>query len=365
MYFELKKKIREYKTNSVEFQIEPKMKSFGGDIWDYNVSLKENSHPFMSSYLDLSQRSTYELEGFEKENLKKKGKDEFAKECYGDSGIIANISQAEHVDSDWLNGVILAQEIITKLAFNKFTAEINTWHNGCQSGLLRGFHHFCKSSLYAGHKNLCWSWKGIDAKENKSLPADNILIGAVGNGDITVGGNMSYFSNKIKEEWKEGADIVFHDIYPSKEKILLSGVLSSIMFLNNRGYIVIRLPEPELWNTNVVNCILMMCMIFNHVNLWIPPWGRRKDSSKYYLIASKKKKTIYRNNYRSFLKILKTASKEKRVLKNLVHEDSDIKEWLEVLQNIRGEMMYLNEKTETHKWTELIMNNILTLTQKI
>jgi len=365
MYLELRKKIREYKSNSDDFQIEPNVMQLKKNLWDYDVGLKNDTHPFLSSYVDITQRSSYKLEGFAKEELKKREKDVFAKECYGNKGIISSIMQAECVDSDWLNGVFLAQEIISQLAFNKFTVEINTWHNGCQSGLLNGFNHFCKSSLYSSHKKLGWNWKGFDIMPNEKLPEDNVLIGAVGNGDITVGGNIIYLSNKIKEDWKDGADVVFHDIYPKNEQILLSGLMSSIMFLNNKGFVVIRLPEPELWNTNVINCMLIVCMIFNNVKLWSPKWGRREKSFKYYLVAFKKKKTIYRSNYRAFLKIMKNADEDKQFLKKLVHDDLEVKEWLEILQNIKNEMINSNEEIVSSDWIDIIMSNVLTLTKKL
>lgn len=364
MYLELKKKIREYKTNSDTFSVEPINVSYmKKNLWDYDISLKENTHPFLSSYLDLSRGSSYDLDGFEIQEKKEKAIDTFEKECYGSRGIITNLIRAEHVDSDWFNGVFLAQEIISKLAFNKFSATINTWHSGCQTGLLRGFNHFCKSSKYSSHKKIEWNWKGIDIKDGPLK--DNIYIGATGNSDITISGNIMYLSNKIKEEWKEGADIVFHDIYPKNEKTLFSGVISSIMFLNNKGYMVLRLPEPELWDTNVVNCILMMCMLFQKVKLWIPPWGRRNKSKKYYIVAFLKKKTIYRNNYRSLLKILKSSSQNKRFIQKTVHDDEEIKDWTDILQNIKLEMIEVDEITKTDHYISNLTDNMLILRKKI
>jgi hypothetical protein len=365
MYLELKKKIRKYKatdyfhSESQNTQEIPKK-----SLWDYDISFKENTQPFLASYVDTKQKSSYELEGFvPSESIKLLDREDmFEKECYGPTGTIASIIKAECVDSDWITGVFLAQEMISALTLGQFTATVNTWHNGCQSGLLRGFHHFCQSSKYCGHKKINWVWKGIDLKK-EPLPT---VIGAMGNGNICIGSNLISLGNNLKEDWKEGSDILIHDIYPEESNILISGILSSLMFLNNRGYFVLRLPEPNKWDTNTVNVILIISMIFQNVNIWSPPWGRRKGQKKYYVIAYKKKKTIYTNNYRGLVRILKECKKT-QFMKKIVYEDDEVKEWLEILQNVKNEM--LDEKSYEpiiiEKWLSVIMNNLLDLSKNI
>ena len=363
MYLELKKKIRKYKaTDDFHFEPQNTQELPKKSLWDYDISFKENTQPFLASYVDITQKSNYELDGFvPSEFIELKKEDMFEKECYGPTGTIASIIKAEHVDSDWMTGVFLAQEIISSLTLGQFTATVNTWHNGCQSGLLRGFHHFCQSSKYCGHKKINWEWKGVDLK-TEPLP---IVIGAMGNGNICVGSNLISLGNKLKEDWKEGADILIHDIYPEKYNILISGILSSLTFLNNRGYFVLRLPEPNKWNTNTANIILTICMIFQNVNIWSPPWGRRNGQKKYYMVTHQKKKTVYKNNYRGLVRILKDCKKT-QFLKKIVYEDEEVKEWLEILQNMKTEMIDdSNEPIVIEKWISVIMNNLLGLSQKI
>jgi hypothetical protein len=363
MYLELKKNIRKYKATE-EFQFEPQntQEIPSKSLWDYDVSFKENSHPFLSSYIDLTQKSNYELEEFIfVDFIKIKKQDDFEKECYGTSGTISSIINAEHVDADWMNGVFLAQELISSLTMGQFTATVNTWHNGCQSGLLYGFNHFFQSSKYCGHKKIKWEWKGVDLKE-EPLP---INIGAMGNGNICVGSNLISLGNNLKEEWKEGADILIHDIYPIRENILISGILSAFMMLNNHGYFVLRLPEPNKWNTNVANIILTVSMIFQHVNIWIPPWGRRNGEKKYYIIGFRKKKTIFKNNYRGFVRLLNNGEKI-QFLKKTIYDDDEIKEWLEILQNMKNEMIEDSGKSIiVEEWISVIINNLLSLSRKL
>jgi hypothetical protein len=365
MYLELKRKIAKYKATD-GFQFEPQniQELPNKSLWDYDISFKKNTHPFLASYIDTTQKSIYELEGFvvphEFNKLLSK-EDSFEKECYGPNGTISSIIKAEYVDSDWMTGVFLAQEIISSLTLGQFNATINTWHNGCQSGLLRGFHHFCQSSKYCGHKKISWAWKGVDLKSGP-LPT---VIGTMGSGNICMGSNLISLGNKLKEEWKEGADILIHDIYPEKDSILVSGLLSSLTFLNNRGYFVLRLPEPNKWNTNTVNIILSISMVFQNINIWSPPWGRRGGQKKYYAIASKKKKTVYKNNWRGLLCILKSC-KDYQFMKKIVYEDEEVKEWLEILQNIKNEMVQnSNEPIINEKWISVIMNNLLNLSKKM
>lgn len=363
MYLELKKKIRNYKaTDEFKSELPDTIEISSKYLCNYDVSLKENTYPFLSSYVDMTKISDYEIDGFDSNpsNLIK-SEDVFEKECYGPRGIISNIIKAEHVDSDWMTGVFLAQEIIPIISSGQFESTINTWHNGCQSGLLRGLHHFCQSSKYCGRKKISWNWKGVDLRPDH-LPT---LIGAMGNGNICIGSNLVSLENKIKEEWKEGADILFHDIYPLSETILLSGMISALTFLNNRGHSVLRLPEPHLWKTNTTNVILTMCMVFKTVNIWSPPWGRRNGQKKYYIIAYKKKKTIFKNNYRGLVKILNKCETSQFLKKN-IHDDDEIKEWIEILQNKKNEIISDHtESVTTDEWISIIMNNLLELSQKI
>lgn len=366
MYLELKRKIREYKSNSDTFHIEPQnLEELPKSLWDYDITLSEDSHPFLSSYIDLS-RSAYTKEGFELNENDEKTIDYFEKECYGSDGIVASILYADGVDSDWLNGVFLAQEIISQFTFGQFSASINTWHSGCKSNLLKGFHHFCTSSRYSAHKRIQWDWCGSDVRESSS---SNILVGAMGNGDMTIGSNLIYLSNKLKENWRDGADVVFHDIYPKSHMILISGILTSIMFLSNKGYFVCRLPEPGKWDTNTLNIFLTIGMIFKKVHIWCPIWGKSayNGKRKYYLIAIKKKKTIYKSNYRSFLKLLKfDFSTKKRFLKENVHDN--VVDWEEILQNIREEMLENSGEDQSKKvdnWTKIITSNLLPLKKKM
>jgi hypothetical protein len=363
MYLELKKSIRNYKKTD-DFHLEPQnMQELPKKkLWDYDISFKENTQPFLASYVDISQQSSYEIEGFvPSEFIELKNKDMFEKECYGPNGTISSILNAEHVDSDWMTGVFLAQELIPSLTSGQFTANINTWHNGCQSGLLRGFHHFFQSSKYCGHKKISWAWKGVDLNP-KPLPT---IIGAMGNGNICIGSNLISLGNRLKEKWKEGADILIHDIYPNEENILMSGVLSSLMFVNHHGYFVLRLPEPTKWNTNVASAILTISMIFQYVNIWSSPWGRRNGQKKYYVIAHKKKKTVYKNNHRELVQILKNYKKT-QFLKECVYDDDEVKEWIEILQNIKNEMIdNADELIVIENWISVIMNNFLKLSKKI
>ena len=109
MYLELKKKIREYK-NTDSYEVEPnnvkKIK-----LWDYDISLPADSHPFLHTF--LSSGEDYSLMSAQPADGKREDPDPFAKECYGDKGVLSSILAAEHVDSDWLNGLLLAQELIS------------------------------------------------------------------------------------------------------------------------------------------------------------------------------------------------------------------------------------------------------------
>lgn len=365
MYLELRKKIRQYKATD-EFQIEPSGER--KDMWDYDITLSKDTHPFLSTYLDLTKKLTYNIDGLDVREVEdKENVDEFAKEYYGQNGVITNLIDAEHVDDDWLTGVFLAQQLIPELTFNQFYSTVTTWHNGCHTGLLRGFHHFVNNSKYTSKKKVEWCWKGTDIQENDVFSKKKVFIGAVGTGDVTVGSNLVYLGNKIKENWKDGADVLFHDIYPKTMEILFSGILSSMLMLNNKGYLVLRLPEPEKWNTNTTNIILILGLMFKTLKLWSPPWGRRANRFKYYLIASKKKKTIYRSKYRGFLKILKSSFGDKCFVKKSIHEDEKVKEWNIVTQNIRSEMIndIYSRETAVGTYIENLMANLLPLSKKI
>ena len=56
---------------------------------------------------------------------------------------------------------------------------------------------------------------------------------------------------------------------------------------------------------------------------------------KYYVVAHRKKKTIYKNNYRKFLKIIKNPS-DAQFLKKKVYGDEEVKDWLEIFQNMKN-----------------------------
>ena len=361
MYLELKKKIRQYKASD-EFRAESQ-ELVNKSLWDYNISFKKNTQPFLPSYFNIKLDSNkYELDNFSPIEFNNTlNEDIFEKECYGINGTISSVINAEHVDSDWMTGVFLAREITSSLTSGKFNSIINTWHNGCQNGILRGFNHFYQSSKYCGNKRIKWEWKGVDLKPNP-LP---ILIGAMGNGDVCIGSNIISLGNKLKEEWKDGVDILIHDIYPVKEKILISGILSACIFLNDLGYLVLRLPEPHKWDTNTVNIILTICMIFKNVNIWIPKWGLRCGQKKIYLIACKKKKTIFKDNHRGFLQILNNKG-HFHFLKSTVYDDEEIKEWLEILTNIKNEIINdSDEQCIRDDWISILMNNLLPLSKKI
>ena len=381
MYLELKKKIREYKNNSGSYQVEPQnVKKI--KLWDYDISLPADSHPFLPTYLSVEH---YDLESSDRNpiptpsdrnpiptpsdrNPTRVDPDPFDKECYGNKGVLASILSAEHVDSDWLNGVLLAQELISEAAFNQFSFSINTWHSGYQSGLVRGFNHFCSASKYAGHKKIQWDWLGIDVKDEKQRneKTKHILTGAVGTNDIGIGSNLVNAASVVKEKWADGADIIFHDIYPDTPNIMLSGVVASIMFMSNRGYLVCRLPDSDKWGTITVNIMLMLAMIYKKVNIWCPMWGRAKRTGrrKIYLIAREKKRTVYKSNYRIFINLLKDewGKDNKQFLKKAVHDDDKVKEWVGVCQNIREEIEGATDvENLVSEWTELLTNNLTML----
>lgn len=368
--YELRKKIREYK-NSESFQAEPQKNGTLDNLWDYDISLSEDSHPFHASYLAKEIRRA--AEAAEAADLGPSDfQDIFAKECYGSDGILSSILSAEHVDGDWLNGMIFAHEIIPKLSFNQFSATINSWHSGCDTGLLRGFNHFCKASRYSGHKKIDWTWLGMDIKSDFAgkhgppVRLSNSIIGAVGNSDVLIGSNLVNISNIVKERCPEGMDIIFHDIYPHTPHVMISGVIMSIMVLSSRGYFICRLPDPNVWTEPVIDVMLMISMIFKKINLWRPSWGRSHSGGrKTYLVARGMKKTPHKLNYRNFLHLLKSDLIGCQFIKQSIY-DEKVRGWHNICQNIKLELTEsgadeASSPATVAEWVELLTSSLTAL----
>jgi hypothetical protein len=304
-------------------------------LWDYDITLSEDSHPFRPEYLgeDASAAGV----GLDASAADPSAApDPLSKECYGEKGVLASILAAEHVDSDWITGVMLAQEIVPALGFNKFSVSINTWHSGCDTGLLRGFNHFCVASRYSGHKNVKWDWCGMDIKSDREHKLAKAII-AVGPSDLTIGSNLVNSINFMK-----GRDVhvVFHDICPKTHHILISGLIISMM---TRKYAVIRLPDAKNWDQTTLDVMIVLAMLFKKLHLWSPQWGLTSSGQgagarKIYIIACDKKQSIYKASYRNFLALLK-PHRINGILKKSVYADEKTKNWLTICQNIRMELM--------------------------
>ena len=320
------------------------------DIWDYTITLSEDSHPFRPEYLMVS-----ECEADENYPAKLPGPDQF-EECYG-NGVLSSILAAECVDSDWINGVMLAQ-IVADVGFNKFAIGINTWHSGCATGLVRGFNHFCVASQYSGRKDIRWSWMGADLKSDRDTPLSTIKL------DLTMGRNLIHVANVMKTEYGQ-VDIIFHDIYPKTPQILISGVVLAMLMLSDRGYLVCRLPDIDKWDQNTLDSMLMISMMFKEIKLWCPPWGRsRTKHKKIYMIAHTKKASIYKSNPKVVMSLLTLDYAKYQFMKASVYSDPKVKGWLNTCQNIRAEIAEDSEPEMTSAaLVELLMSNLMNLPQ--
>lgn len=363
MYLELKKKLREYKA-SESYKLEAEKVTRVNPIWDYDISLPRDAYP-LSAYLAKKLEARRDQDNTE--YLAEDVPDPFSAECYGDRGILASILSADNVDGDWLNGVILAREIVSDLAFNKFSVSISTWHSGCDTGLIHGFNHFCSASQYSGRKKIQWDWTGVDIKADSknayhSARLSNAIIGAVGTSDITLGSNIVNSAHVVRDKWPEGVDIVFHDIYPKNPQTLLSGVLLSMMILTPPGRLVCRLPDLDNWSSAITEIMIMIAMLFKNVKLWHPMWGRSCGSQrrKTYIIAWDKKKTVHKPAHKNLLLLLRKDLDQHHVLKRSLYSDDLIKDWINVCQNIKRELIECPPQLESpvESWVEL-MNTTL------
>jgi hypothetical protein len=222
-----------------------------------------------------------------------------------------------------------------------------------------------KNTRVAKHLKHCdIKWIGIDINNTDTniyfrklvrLLSTNIdkdtyhIIHGFLNDDILEYKNLMYVKTMIDNKM-DSINVLYNNIKPrmtnKKNKILLSVAILSVYSLSNAGLMVTKILEPEYWDGEFINYLVLFALIFNKTEIFrFPVSKNNKTYFRYYLSGCCKKNVIHNKHIgRKLMYILQNYIIEQPKLLSSIIDCEEIIEWRKKILDIQK--MYI-ETTET------------------
>lgn len=184
------------------------------------------------------------------------------------------------------------------------------------------------------------------------------IIHGFSNDDILEYKNLMYIKTMVDNKL-ESINVLYNNIKPrmiyKKNKVLLSVAILSLYSLSNTGLMITKILEPEYWDGNFINYIVLFALIFNKTEIFrFPVYKNRKTYFRYYLSGCGKKHLIYNKILvRKLIFILQNDTIEQPKLLRSVIECDEINDWRKKILSIQK------------KYTSIIVNPTIHLQNNI
>jgi hypothetical protein len=269
--------------------------------------------------------------------------------------ILENMYEAQCTSIEWFIGFYLAKKVIKEFFKNKFDIPIKLSYFGEDvNNFINGFHHLCFNSKCSTSRNISLEWIGI----SKS----SIYYNSLSNGrSCNYSNNNDIPDSDIIEHvpnFNIGTDVLISDIYSLDKNILLSFFI--IACTSGARNTIIRLPPQYCWNTYTVSSILLFCMIYKKAKIFYFSVDESDAIRRFYLICSKRKRTIYDIPHRKIISLFYTNNGNIYDHRYQIFSEAmftkipEISAWLEKIIKIK-------ENNNDHFCFEEILSDILEL----
>jgi hypothetical protein len=185
-------------------------------------------------------------------------------------------------------------------------------HNGFLSGIYYFLFRSAISRKIKCLKNNTVNWLAVDLKNNAGYKCynklhehlkknrkdiNNHIIHGYVNDDILDYKNFSHIKIAMTNHFNT-TNIIHNNINPSpeKSKILILFAILSLHTLHKNGILLTKILEPEYWDTQFQDYILLLSLIFHTSHVFrFPICKNKKIYFQYYFIGYNKKKLLYKD----------------------------------------------------------------------
>jgi hypothetical protein len=241
----------------------------------------------------------------------KKKSDLITNECFYSDGILGNIYNIHDCDKYWLLSFCTAVHFR-----DNFSDNIKCFVMGYKTPtIINGLYHYCNNSKFGKNNQLSLQWMGMGFDAYKvpvSKEYKNNILRGFTQDDLCNHDNLSHIKRSIENKMGN-INMLYNNISPeSDHRILLSAsvlVMTSMPF----GIFISKIPEPNNWNDNFINYLLLFALLFNNTDICRFPVSTKNTkntqsvlSFQYFLICHDRKKILHKiTAYRKILTYMK------------------------------------------------------------
>ena len=246
---------------------------------------------------------------------------------------------------------------------------IGNGDGGFISGLYYYLYISYKSNTDHNLKQYDLKWFGIDVNNNisdshflrlsklldKLDPNSYQIIHGLINDDITDCKNLMYIKTLIENKVND-INVLYNNVKPrgTKNNIMLSIIILSIYSLNLGGIMITKILEPEFWDGNFSNYLILASLLFKQTKIFrFPICKNHKTYYRYYLVGYHRKHILYNSIVgMRLIHILSNCKlNQKLPLTNTIGNADEINIWKQKIQDIKNTFtsIIFNPITELQK----------------
>lgn len=199
-------------------------------------------------------------------------------------------------------------------------------------------------------------WLGIDTDNNASNihfrkfnkllntnvdPETYDIIHGFATDDILEYKNLMYVKTMVDNKFGD-VNVLYNNIKPrmvyKKSKIMLSIAILSLYSLNINGLMITKILEPEYWDSNFIDYLVLFSLIFNKTDIFRFPVNKKhKTYYRYYLVGCCKKNLVYNSILgRKLMFVLHNDNIEQPKLLSDITDCDEINKWKQRLLIIQS-----------------------------